>query len=616
MNAQDILQDQIQLDFRADILNALTIDGGINDRVSTELSKLSNKKSHLINQLKKEWEDRAASTFLPPAKIIEINLAHQAKLEDKGKFHDISRQAKISERNLILESGFTNFGFDPTTKKFTYQVAFSKDPSMVYKRFEVITEVEPNSQSVNIFATLRKYIVEFKELHMKDNHICQVFLHFSKTFLPNNFSSLSRFGNDANEFFFALLSLGDSEIETTKIRMALRNLKREFKEPISVVLLKIDSLYTALYQMSQPTKSEQDIKDLVMRHKLFLIGGFISTQALKLLMVYSRERSMKNRQLTLEEIVTFLNRIEQNVSEAALQNVITMPKGGELLDTVQTGAHTLNVFQQLDSDTVHGVFAGAYSEFHNKNSKKNFSYNKHDYSQTNRNNYKRGFPSASNYRRRPASRFPSRSHPPNNSRSFPSQRGHSSFRGRGHRQQQFQRKPAARARQQSFRASNQRRPRSPYSRSPTKHNEKGNMKFTNLPRSRSNSLERRKSSCLRCGRMSHLAASCPIYTQFCDTFCRKCNLLHRTAVCRESSTTVHLGQIDLEEPPPVEEDQVPNLENEEQFPNLENEVGYGQEDELSLQHSQQPDWEQEDWNLYDNEDYYDTEDCLSPFDLY
>ena len=54
------------------------------------------------------------------------------------------------------------------------------------------------------------------------------------------------------------------------------------------------------------------------------------------------------------------------------------------------------------------------------------------------------------------------------------------------------------------------------------------------------------------------------------------------------------------------------MKNEEQFPNLEDEVGYGQEDELSLQHSQQPNWEQEDWNLYDNEDYYDTVDCLSP----
>ena len=105
--------------------------------------------------------------------------------------------------------------------------------------------------------------------------------------------------------------------------------------------------------MSQPTKTEQDIKDLILKHKLFLIGAFISSQSLKLLMIYSRERAMKNRQLTLEEIVTFLNRVEQNVNEAALQNVITVPKGGELLDKVQAGAHTLNVFQQLDSDTMH-----------------------------------------------------------------------------------------------------------------------------------------------------------------------------------------------------------------------------------------------------------------------
>ena len=78
---------------------------------------------------------------------------------------------------------------------------------------------------------------------MKDNHICQILLHFSKTFLPNNFSSLSRFGNDANQFFNALLSLGDSEIEVIKIRTALGNLKRAPAEPISIVLLKIDSLY-------------------------------------------------------------------------------------------------------------------------------------------------------------------------------------------------------------------------------------------------------------------------------------------------------------------------------------------------------------------------------------
>ena len=41
--------------------------------------------------------------------------------------------------------------------------------------------------------------------------------------------------------------------------------------------------------------------------------------------------------MTLEEIVGFLNRIEQNVAEAALQNVVSMPRGGNLLDSIQSG---------------------------------------------------------------------------------------------------------------------------------------------------------------------------------------------------------------------------------------------------------------------------------------
>ena len=145
--------------------------------------------------------------------------------------------------------------------------------------------------------------------------------------------------------------------------------------------------------MSQPTKSEQEIKDLILKHKLFLIGAYISSQALRLLMIYSRERAMKGRQLTLEEIVTFLNRVEQNVNEAALQNVVNMPRGGNLLDTIQAGAHTLNAFQQLDSDTVHAVFVGSYNSFHKNQTQRNFSYNKNGFSQSNRyrNNYKRGF---------------------------------------------------------------------------------------------------------------------------------------------------------------------------------------------------------------------------------
>ena len=57
--------------------------------------------------------------------------------------------------------------------------------------------------------------------------------------------------------------------------------------------------------MSQPTITDQKIRDLILKHKLYLVGAYISSQALRLLMFYSRERATKGRQLTLEDIVIF-----------------------------------------------------------------------------------------------------------------------------------------------------------------------------------------------------------------------------------------------------------------------------------------------------------------------
>ena len=68
------------------------------------------------------------------------------------------------------------------------------------------------------------------------------------------------------------------------------------------------------------------------------------------------------------------------------------------------------------------------------------------------------------------------------------------------------------------------------------------------------------------------------------------------------------GQIVLEEEIPLDKEQMPNHGNE---------VGYDQEEELMPLHTQEPECVEEDqWNLYDKEDYYRTEEILSPFNLY
>ena len=237
------------VDWHHELSGNFTVNGGINQTVSTELHKLTSKKNFLINELRDLWLNRGTANYLPSSTIYEINLSHVTKLEERNKFDTDIKQAKLSEKNLILETGYSNFGFDPTTRKFTYLVAFNPDPSVIFKRFDTITIVKPNSNSVNIFSTLKKNIEEFKTLHLLDHHICQVFLYFSKTYLPNNYSALSRFVTDATAYFEALLSLANSKNEVIKIRTALDTLRRTPGEPISSVLLKIDSLYSALYTM-------------------------------------------------------------------------------------------------------------------------------------------------------------------------------------------------------------------------------------------------------------------------------------------------------------------------------------------------------------------------------
>ena len=78
--------------------------------------------------------------------------------------------------------------------------------------------------------------------------------------------------------------------------------------------------------MSMPHKSDKEVLDLVLRHKVYLIGAYISTQALKMLMSYSKERATKGKSLSLEEIVTFVNNLEQNVPEARLNATVCLPK--------------------------------------------------------------------------------------------------------------------------------------------------------------------------------------------------------------------------------------------------------------------------------------------------
>ena len=64
--------------------------------------------------------------------------------------------------------------------------------------------------------------------------------------------------------------------------------------------------------MVYPEKTEKEVKQLILKHKLYLVGGFVSPAALRLLMDYAKQKVQRGKSLQPEEITSFHNKIEHN----------------------------------------------------------------------------------------------------------------------------------------------------------------------------------------------------------------------------------------------------------------------------------------------------------------
>ena len=161
-------------------------------------------------------------------------------------------ESKLSEKNLIVEVSGTSFGFNAATGRFDHQVVWSKDVSLLFRKFDNLVDYEQNSGSVNILSTLKHFVLEMKSLHLEDAEIIQLFLHFAKNYLPHSYSALSCYQDNITALFEELLSLSSGDHELLKLRHSLMRLTRKPQDSLSSVLLVIGFLYNAIYNLTQP----------------------------------------------------------------------------------------------------------------------------------------------------------------------------------------------------------------------------------------------------------------------------------------------------------------------------------------------------------------------------
>ena len=304
MDAATVLCQVDQEQFKQDVITALTSgQEPLDPNVTNALNKLSRKKSYKLDELRDLFHDRGHESYFEPNEIIESVIEQRRQINEVKLYSQVMDESKLSEKNLIVEVSGANFGFNAATGKFDQKVVWSKDVSLLFRKFENLVDYEQNSGSVNILSTLKHYLLEMKRLHLEDSEITQLFLYFAKKYLPHSYSALSCYQDNINALFEELLSLSSGEHELLKLRHSLMRLTRKPQDSLSSILLVIGSLYNAIYSLTQPELSQAKVGEIVTRHKLYLLCNFVSPKAIEMLVSYSRAQATKSRELNLTDII-------------------------------------------------------------------------------------------------------------------------------------------------------------------------------------------------------------------------------------------------------------------------------------------------------------------------
>ena len=135
------------------------------------------------------------------------------------------------------------------------------------------------------------------------------------------------------------------------------HLTRKPEDSLSSVLLVIDSLYNAVYSMTQPELSQAKVSEIMTCHKLYLSCNFVSPKTIEMLVAYGREQATKSRELNLNDIIHFVNKFEAVLPSCTLKQEYRMPADGAIFDQTATGSIHLNTFSKIEPNLALGVFA-------------------------------------------------------------------------------------------------------------------------------------------------------------------------------------------------------------------------------------------------------------------
>ena len=527
------LRDMEMQDNMQKIFELMLETNPANEKVQTELAKLSNNKDTHLQQIIDLWHGRRLHLYTE-LDIKRSCSAYYANELENAVVNDLQGRTtnKMESRNWVIKTDVRWIGWNPEDSEYYIDPIMFEGELKFHQVYEQLVISDKESGSCNLIWTIKKLIKRGSDSCLSTENWISLWLQFSRKYMISSYPTISRYSDDLETLFSTMVANVNADEEIGKLRSTMARLHRKPGEQIQVALYKLKSYYELLLGITFPQLENETAVIRADNYSANSSKHFVTSNTSAVISKYIGYKIQKGEPINVMGVCKVISSHENQTPTDAIQSTLYLPEIATRLDTQMSSAKNVEDL----------VITATNVQSENSTKQRGRSPGRNGYTSPRGTNYRitgrstYQSPNGTTYKKRGTS---------NNGLDYRSPGGTSyKQRGKSNTRRNGSTSPGGRPRGNSPRrapfTSPGGRSYRPRSTSAGKFQSPGGRRYNKSPNGtmwRRSSAPRnptQQQNCVRCGD-KHPSVECPHYAYYRGTPCSVCNLQHATASHRRRS---------------------------------------------------------------------------------
>ena len=313
-----------------------------NEKIQTELGKLTNNKDTYLRQIIDLWDKRTQPTYTE-IEIKQICSTYYANETENAVIDSLQgrEKCKMESRNWIVKTDSVWRGWNPEDSEYFEDPIKFEGEIKFNQYYEQLVVSDKDSGSCNLIWTIKKLIKRGSDSCLSNENWISLWLQFSRKYMPSSYTTLSRYSDNLETLFLALVTNVNADEELGKLRSTMARLHRKPGEQIQVALYKLKSYYELLLGISFPQLDSDTATIRADNYSANSSKYFVSTNTAAVINRYIGYKIQRGEPVNVMGVCQVISTHENTTTSDAIQTIMYLPEMATRLDTQMSSARNV-----------------------------------------------------------------------------------------------------------------------------------------------------------------------------------------------------------------------------------------------------------------------------------